>query len=414
MSSVDYKQKYLKYKNKYMELKAQANAQQKQNQLQSQTGGFAYSPGEYVFFIPKNRSDFQYSNVQFDNGVILGMNGLDKLTTWFGNCTKFLRVGKASWLGDINNSYNTIYTNQGIGSVIGRESKDAYNATKPYINSAINTTQQVANQALEYGKKGTQQLGQTIGNTYQQYSSRNQNTPYNQNASDNQNALYNENTPYSQNIQDNQNTLPNQNFGSPTMQFPEQDMNGGEGECIRRPYKLDNKFLIGNSNDVKVTKLQDLVNIINEKLQGSLPDNQIGRIIYVKKPTIPGKQTIIDLEKHFIVQNGKVIQTPFQVSMGNDSLSMQSQQGFPPMQDQSQQGYTPMQSQQGFPQMQDQSQQGFPMQDQPQQGYTPMQSQQGFPSMQNQSQQGFPSMQNQSQQGYTPMQNQSQQGFSNM
>jgi len=40
----DYK-KYLKYKNKYFELK---------NKLNEQTGGYSYAPGNYVFFLQEN------------------------------------------------------------------------------------------------------------------------------------------------------------------------------------------------------------------------------------------------------------------------------------------------------------------------------------------------------------------------
>ena len=120
MSSIDYKQKYLKYKNKYLELKAL-------QEFEPQTGGFVYAPGKYLFFIPENKSKFDtqtpnelgpdYKSILVNtNGTIVG--SLDNLTNYLGNCTKFLRVGKTSTGYDFANTYNTLYSNQSSSDVI--------------------------------------------------------------------------------------------------------------------------------------------------------------------------------------------------------------------------------------------------------------------------------------------------------
>lgn len=83
MSSIDYNQKYLKYKNKYFELKEQDRLKKLNTDVfNQQTGGFAYAPGEYVFFIPTNKADFDSQTPkEFNqkklvdtNGNILGMS----------------------------------------------------------------------------------------------------------------------------------------------------------------------------------------------------------------------------------------------------------------------------------------------------------------------------------------------------
>ena len=118
MNSVDYKQKYLKYKNKYLELKAL-----EESKLNLQTGGVIYKPGDYVFFIPEDQASYisVYSENSYLNKDGTFKNGFDKFTNYLGNCAKFLRVGKPSVTGkDFANTYNTVYTNQSSASVFQR------------------------------------------------------------------------------------------------------------------------------------------------------------------------------------------------------------------------------------------------------------------------------------------------------
>lgn len=55
MSSIDYKQKYLKYKNKYLELKAL-------QEFEPQTGGFVYAPGKYLFLFLKTNLNLTHKH----------------------------------------------------------------------------------------------------------------------------------------------------------------------------------------------------------------------------------------------------------------------------------------------------------------------------------------------------------------
>jgi hypothetical protein len=250
MSSIDYKQKYIKYKNKYIELKALEEL----NKLNQQTGGFAYAPGEYVFFIPANKDDFDsqipknFGQKQLvdDKGNILGLKGLDDLTNYLGDCTKFLRVGRTTTGFDIANTYNTLYANQSTGSVVKREANDAWVAAKPYVDYAINTTKQGVNQ----------------------------------------NIKKDDNTDSTIHTSDLENT----------------NKIGGDGNCVKVPKKLPKNLLIGTQNEITEDKLMNIVEFIRDNgLQGTESDNRITRIIYVKKPLVPGKPTTIDMARNFVV-----------------------------------------------------------------------------------------------------------------
>ena len=125
MKNIDYEQKYLKYKKKYTELKI----------LQEQNGGNLYLPGDYVFFIPQYRTDFDsiydvsIKSLMIDkNGTII--KGFDDFTNYLGNCAKFLRVGKTTSGYDLSNTFNTIYTNQGVVDSTVRKTSNLYNETK--------------------------------------------------------------------------------------------------------------------------------------------------------------------------------------------------------------------------------------------------------------------------------------------
>ncbi len=285
MSSIDYKQKYLKYKNKYLELKAQES-----NLLNQQTGGFAYAPGEYVFFIPESKADFDsqipkvFGQKQLVDAVgnILGMKGLDDLTNYLGNCTKFLRVGKTTTGFDLAHTYDTLYANQSTGSVIKREVNDAKVAAQPYVDSAIATTKQVAEKTWDAAKQGVSQISEKVGEISKQIKNT---SAANVGLSDS--TIHSsdlENTETNQNNQNNQNKI------------------GGNGECVKIPQKLSKDLLIGTQNEITEAKLMNIVKFIkNNNLQGTDPNNKITRIIYVKKPLIPGKPTTIDMQRNFLV-----------------------------------------------------------------------------------------------------------------
>ena len=236
MNSIDYKQKYLKYKNKYLELKTQ-------KKLDNQSGGFMYAPGNYVFFIPFNRANFDDDD-ELNFFEKDGSIRLNDLTNYLGNCTRFLRVRT---IGDNLNTDNKLYTNQSSSNVIVRETNDikdkTVEATQPYVNYVAESTQNLAN---------------NISNI----------------ATDKYNSIMN--------------TFKKQN--------------GGES-CNTLPSEiLSNDLLLKSDNDVNEKNLQKIVQfIVSKKLQGDDVNNKITRIIYVKKPIIPGKPTIMDNLRDFTV-----------------------------------------------------------------------------------------------------------------
>jgi hypothetical protein len=158
MNSIDYKQKYLKYKNKYLELKAQ----QGQN---IQTGGYMYTSGQYLFFIPENKKQLVDNELLVKNKVI---KSLDKFTTELGNCTRFLRIGSTS-----TGNNKTIYTNQGAWDVVKRETKDikdssvkAYETVKEKTGEAWKATKPYVNKALDAAQQGTKFVGEKASEGY--------------------------------------------------------------------------------------------------------------------------------------------------------------------------------------------------------------------------------------------------------
>jgi hypothetical protein len=223
MNSIDYKQKYLKYKNKYLELKDI----EKQKVL---SGGFMYVPGEYVFFIPESTKKF------VDNDYFVNNNNnipsLDKLTTQLGNCTRFLRIGT-----NVNNK--TIYTNQSSMDVIKRETKDIKDKSIETYNDAKDKTQQAWVEAKPY----VDQVANTASN------------------------------------------LANTASNLATQAVNLVIKKGGD-DCDKLPIPLpDDKFPSAKGfafdNEVNETSLNDYIKLINEK-QGS---EKIGRVIVVQKKT---------------------------------------------------------------------------------------------------------------------------------
>lgn len=267
MSELMYKKKYLKYKNKYLELKNQQN----------QVGGYAYAPGQYVFFIP-NRIGPLIDTIPSDKVI----KSLDNFTTMLGNCTRFLRIGT-------NISDNkTIYTNQSSFDVSKRatgealvEAKratgeayeatkkatgEAWDATKPKLEQAWDATKKTTGeawdatkpkleQAWDATKQGVENLSKKASDTYE-----NMKTPKNS------------------------------------------SQEGGENDCNKLPIPLPNDFKIPNSlYDITKETLPRYLDIIN-KNQGN---EKIGRIIVVEKKGMFGKVLLL---KDFKVnmENGEI------------------------------------------------------------------------------------------------------------
>ena len=302
MSTIDYKQKYLKYKNKYLELKSlqESESQKTQTPQTPQTGGFVYAPGKYLFFIPQNKKNFDTKTpgelgpdhktiLVNTNGTIVG--NLDNLTNYLGNCTKFLRVGKTSTGYDFANTYNTLYSNQSSGDVIKREAKPYIDTTKKVVEQSINTAIQTGKEIGEQAKKIMEKKSVSDSEL--------------SNSTIHSSDLENTNTENPE--------LNKQELNKPvsTNQEPIITTGGGEGEegeegegeenqCERKPIKLSKELLIGDINSVREEKLLQIVKLINDT-QGTDPNNKISRIILVEKPVIPGKPSTIDLARNFSV-----------------------------------------------------------------------------------------------------------------
>jgi hypothetical protein len=262
MNSVDYKQKYLKYKNKYLELKAL-----EESKLNLQTGGVVYSPGDYVFFIPEDKQSLTFGNKKFiENGNITSLN---EFTDYLGNCTKFLRVGKpTSFLGDINNTYNTVYTNQGSVNVLTRVgSKAASNVATVAKGTAIRVED-----AYQYIKEGltspkeNKENSSTIGSALEESEKTVESKPVEPEKVE-------------------QKTVEPKTGGNKLLK-------GGDG-CDAEPIKLEKGLLIGSQNEYEDSKLLKIVKIINAKQSSQ----KIKKIIYVKKPIIPSKPSTIDISR---------------------------------------------------------------------------------------------------------------------
>lgn len=133
MKDIDYEQKYLKYKSKYLELKNQVENLPKNN---TQVGGFSYTQGQYVFFIPESKAHIVDS--VGDDKII---ENLDIFTTKLDNCTKFVRIGTI-----VSGSTDAIYTNQNSTGIVGRTIKGISES----IQKMRNNTEQVNKQINQY------------------------------------------------------------------------------------------------------------------------------------------------------------------------------------------------------------------------------------------------------------------------
>lgn len=112
MDEIEYKAKYMKYKNKYLELKKLENNHNNQNNT-TQSGGNYFSRGIYVLFLNK----YQISPDNTTSIVLEPINqtrvikDFGKFTDKLGPCTLFLRIGSTTTGYDINHDYDTIYPN---------------------------------------------------------------------------------------------------------------------------------------------------------------------------------------------------------------------------------------------------------------------------------------------------------------
>lgn len=253
-SSSDYKQKYIKYKNKYLKLKA--SEEQKQKQIQS--GGYMYSSGEYIFFIPEKTSNFDKQEYGESNGKI---SSLDKFTDNLGNCTRFLRIG-----ANVNNK--TIYSNQSFTDVVKREtmkienktmdvynvvkdkSQKAWNASQPYVDNVLDITKQSGQAIANVGKQGYETAKEGYGDIIKKLESNNKDESKKQLGSSN-------NTYGGANEESNDN-------------------------CNKLPIPLpENLKGFSFDNEVNETSLVDYIKLINEKQGG----DKITRVIVVQKKT---------------------------------------------------------------------------------------------------------------------------------
>lgn len=226
MNAVDYKEKYLKYKNKYIELKTQ--------QEQKNIGGFMYAPGEYIFFIPESKKQLVDNELLVKNKTVLS---LDKLTNNLGNCTRFLRIGS-----NVNNK--TIYTNQSSFDVIKRETKDVkdktvqgYNVAKEETKKAWDVSKPYVDKTWEATKQGAKVVADATSQGF--------------------------------------------NMTKDMINKPAQK-GGVDTGCDKSPIILSrglNGF--GFDNEVNETNLVNYIKLINEK-QGS---EKIGRVVVIQKKT---------------------------------------------------------------------------------------------------------------------------------
>lgn len=250
MSETNYKEKYLKYKNKYIELKSHVNSY-----VNLQTGGYAYFSGKYVFFIPERMGGI-VDSIGFDKVI----KSLDNFTTALGNCTKFIRIGTTTTGSDITHQFDTIYSNQSSLSVVSRESSKAYKETSDAAKVAYDTTSKVAKVAYDATSKAAIVAYDTTSK-----------------------AIKNIQTELNKD-----NIIPVPVHVLEPVQIPVQiPQSGGEDDCNKLPLRLSDLGLNGFSSllDIKEDILPKYIESINAH-QGK---EKIGRVIVVEKTGTIGK-----------------------------------------------------------------------------------------------------------------------------
>lgn len=287
MNSKNYREKYLKYKKKYIELKAQ-------HELNMQEGGNVYAPGNYLFFIPEKKADFDsqvskefgQKKLVEEDGTVLSFNNL---TDYLGNCTRFLRVGTTTTGFDTLNTYNTLYTNRGTKEIIKKDANDTWIATKPYIDKAVEKVQDVAKYTAEKAKEGYEVVKDKTKDLMKPKVTDSSDASIQFSSDDEQ--------------QQSKQEVPKQEELKQEMSEEQNILQtGGDNECKIESLKLDKNLLLKSENSINEDKLSKIIKFIESKnIQDSKPENKITRIIYVKKPIIPGKMTIIDKLREFDV-----------------------------------------------------------------------------------------------------------------
>ena len=247
MSETDYKQKYLKYKNKYIVLK-KLELQNQQKQLQ--TGGYAYNYGKYLFFIPKNYSLVIDASKQSHGNII---PSLDTFTSSLGNCTRYLKI---------DDTTNYIYTNQNTMNassqaatrVATQAATQAYDASSKLATQAYDASSKAANQVYDASSKAATQAYDASSKAVTQ-------------------AVTQAATQASQAVSSHL--------------TPKSIVGGADEDCDKSPIQLPNsdykiKLIDDNDNISKITKL---VELINDKQQSS----PIYRVIIIDKTGTFGK-----------------------------------------------------------------------------------------------------------------------------
>ena len=262
-SDMDYQQKYLKYKKKYLDLKQhqlQPNSKEEEEDDESSlTGGYAYMTGKYVFFIPKNMETV-VDSVGSDKII----KSLDKFTTSLGNCTKFVRIGSSSF--DPTHQYDTIYTNQSSFNVMSREANKAAQATKEAYAASSEAAKKAYEVSAEAAKKAYEVSTVVAKNAYD---------------------------------------ISKKAVNTAKTAYDSIKHRGGDNDCDKLPIKLSDIGLTGikSLNDVNEELVNNFVNKINNT-QGS---EKIGRVIVVEKTGMFGNVHLYQ---------------DFEVSYGNDTLKV--------------------------------------------------------------------------------------------
>ena len=235
MYNIDYEEKYLKYKNKYIELK-------KTMDNKSQVGGKYYAKGTFVFFLTENQV-----NPTSDTGKVLltnKMNDINKFTNQLGSCALFLRIGSTTTGFDVNHTYDSIYPNKSAISVLSKTVVDTTNKAIDASKTAYNASIDVGNKALEASKtvyNATSNTGKAVYDTY------------------NKSQV---------NLSTQQNQQLNKQIGGDT--------------CDYVPIKLNDFGMksIKYISDVNPKSITDIVSNINKK---ALPEHNIVCVIVVQK-----------------------------------------------------------------------------------------------------------------------------------
>lgn len=225
-----YKQKYLKYKKKYLELK----------ELQ---GGNIYQSGLYVFFLTNEGVGY----LPPDN-IIPDFN---KFTDNIGNCSWFLRIGKTFTGMDALHTYDTIYTNRGLSNMLASRSIDSAkavgSATISGAKAVGSATVAGVNMARNSTAAGLRSASNFVGN--------------NQNGGDNDELVGGD----------------------------DDELVGGKQGCDNNAFVIPKELRVAKVDDATDQKIASLAALVNTN---TTADSQIVRVIIVdvSKNTVIKKQ----------------------------------------------------------------------------------------------------------------------------